>query len=98
MSLPRTELNCLSFTHAERLAGAGVDVVSKARMGRFVTRYKDRLNRIFYKDEIAWAGADPVKYAMLFCAKEAVFKALPQEIQDKLYFYRIRICLKDDGL
>lgn len=64
--------------------GLGVDILDISRFETALSRYGDRfIQRLFTKDEQAYAEKSPAKrlerYAVRFAAKEAVFKALPDQ-------------------
>lgn len=69
------------FTTPHRSARVGIDLVRVSRIEESLSRFGDRfLERLFHRDEIAYALAAPAvcaeRLAARFAAKEAALKAL----------------------
>jgi len=77
---------------------AGVDVIEVGRIKKAIGRYGKRfLNRIFTEREMEdFPERDKYRYyAIGFSFKEAVWKALPEEVQNNVYFKDIEILWKN---
>lgn len=82
---------------ASRLHGVGIDVVSRHRVGQFVSRHRDAILKRFLNpsERRNSAGLDRDRLAELFTAKEAFFKACGESWMGLEGFRGMRITRRD---
>jgi len=75
----------------------GIDIVEIDKFEKIYKKYGERfINKIFTLSEKKYLKNDILKMAISFSFKEAIWKALPDEIQKKFFFKDINIGWKDN--
>ena len=84
------------------IAGIGIDIIEISRIKASVEKFSDFfLKKIFTDSEILFCSAKVNKYqhyAARFAAKEAIYKAFPQDVQNRLNWLSIEISSDKFGL
>lgn len=70
----------------------GIDITEIKRFKKAYKKYKGRfLNKIFSEEEMKYLKGDILKMCISFSFKESIWKALPQQLQKKYHFKKIKI-------
>ncbi|MCM8804691.1 MAG: 4'-phosphopantetheinyl transferase superfamily protein [Candidatus Omnitrophica bacterium] len=75
----------------------GVDIVEINKFKNICYKYKERFFRKIFSDiEMEYLKKDSAKMCISFSFKESIWKALPEEIQRKIFLKDIKIGWKDN--
>ncbi|MCM8784667.1 MAG: 4'-phosphopantetheinyl transferase superfamily protein [Candidatus Omnitrophica bacterium] len=70
----------------------GIDITEIERFKKAYEKYKEKfLKKIFFNDELEFLKGNLLKMCISFSFKEAIWKTLPEQIQQKLLFKDIKI-------